>query len=974
MSRRGKNNHYHYAEKFEAQAHKNARDAMRIPKKPIIFTLLILLAFGLISTTFAAYVTDDSVNPDGVISVRLRNTLSERRGANYVDEFAKADDDLADSGVEEDLAESAATTYYYRGAKNNWGATAMTASSDGFYAYYSASAGAHQFKIATSTGGWDYNYTYVSAGFNGTNVSDIGDYSKDNCYCWYSNAHYIIIYYPSTKVNSSSSPKICASTTLPNNSMNVKLGEFFTNSGSTTEHNMTNSSGTWTYTQSLNGNVTRGFYFHVYWDGISGSDEYYKDQNEATMTYDHCTNWTFEQNNKGNPKLATVITGNYTFSFTYSSKSVSVTYPSYVVSTVKNISGAASSNPTPTSQTVAIGSSVTLTAPAAATGYEWVNWTITNGSATTGSYGGSAFSSSTTRTNLVVYPAGTDSQVTFTANYKVQEYNITYKPGSATGVSGTQFVEKKQYNVPYTILDKMDENDELYFSRPGYTQVGWSTSQNATSVPSAYAFGASYTTNQNLTLYPVWSIDAPTVSISNVTSYVAGSTAISLTNTVTSDASGITPTKSFVLDPSATQPSGGDANPNYGGTPGSFYATVPGIYTVKLTGTVSNAATTNGSASASDTCTVTVVPAQPTFTVTLSGWSGEGDGTPEDPYKIIIGSTYGFSAAVDSPIAGMTYSWSMTGADGTWNSFTGAAAPYANASITTDTATNDHISFDTVYANQSTEQMTFALYLKVERNGQSATAIAYIKKYFVQPLIERFEFQPLHKIYDELDESVSVLAEYNLADPTGYTTTMYFSKDMNQYIPIQTVTGTFIQSFDTTLRNYLYPAGVKYFKMQITKGNLTSTSTTLHTTVGTKNFDATRPFYFVYNISGSDLVNKRVMAFWDDPSTASGYSYQTAQDVNLGIQGKAQGVRFRVNLPTDAENVIFAVVGKDSDNLDYYGMPTYSSGTYSFSTPYFTAISQSFTPSDLDMTYTATAKSGSGVENMTGSLSGFVPG
>ena len=139
MSRKGKNNHYHYAEKFEAKARMSARDALRIPKKSIIFTMLFLLAFGLISTTFAAYVTDDTINPDGIVSVRLRNTLSERRGADYVDEFADAEEeDLADSGAEMDLAESAATTYYYRGGKNSWGATAMTASSDGFYAYYSA--------------------------------------------------------------------------------------------------------------------------------------------------------------------------------------------------------------------------------------------------------------------------------------------------------------------------------------------------------------------------------------------------------------------------------------------------------------------------------------------------------------------------------------------------------------------------------------------------------------------------------------------------------------------------------------------------------------------------------------------------------------------------------------------------------------------------------------------------------------------
>ncbi|MCQ2369913.1 MAG: hypothetical protein MJ007_05500 [Paludibacteraceae bacterium] len=110
----------------------------------------------------------------------------------------------------------AATTYYYRGEDNSWGATAMTASTDGYYCYIQSSNSANQFKIAKTTTGYDYNKGYVSKGFNSTNVQDIGDYGGDNCYCWYkSGTYYIILYYPDTDINTSSNPKICASTTLP---------------------------------------------------------------------------------------------------------------------------------------------------------------------------------------------------------------------------------------------------------------------------------------------------------------------------------------------------------------------------------------------------------------------------------------------------------------------------------------------------------------------------------------------------------------------------------------------------------------------------------------------------------------------------------------------------------------------------------------------------------------------------------------
>ena len=111
----------------------------------------------------------------------------------------------------------AAAKYYYRGADNSWGGTLMTVSSDGFYEYRQSSNSAHQFKIATSASSWTYNYSYVNAGFNQTDVANIGDYSSDNCYCWQSGTYYILVYYPNTTVNSSSKPKICAATYLPDN-------------------------------------------------------------------------------------------------------------------------------------------------------------------------------------------------------------------------------------------------------------------------------------------------------------------------------------------------------------------------------------------------------------------------------------------------------------------------------------------------------------------------------------------------------------------------------------------------------------------------------------------------------------------------------------------------------------------------------------------------------------------------------------
>ena len=108
-----------------------------------------------------------------------------------------------------------ANSYWYRGVDNSWGATAMTESTDGLYEYIQSSNNANQFKIATSADSWDYGWTYVQAGFNSTDVTNIGDYGQDNCYCWQSGDYYILVYKPNTAVNATANPIICAATTLP---------------------------------------------------------------------------------------------------------------------------------------------------------------------------------------------------------------------------------------------------------------------------------------------------------------------------------------------------------------------------------------------------------------------------------------------------------------------------------------------------------------------------------------------------------------------------------------------------------------------------------------------------------------------------------------------------------------------------------------------------------------------------------------
>ena len=121
---------------------------------------------------------------------------------------------------------------YYAGSTNGWGADAMTVSADGLYEYIrlNKQSGTIQFKIRESNQNWDttYDRDKTESGFNRTDVTNMnngttawgensGDAWMNICIYYVDNPFYILFYYPNTTLNSSSSPKICAATCLPDN-------------------------------------------------------------------------------------------------------------------------------------------------------------------------------------------------------------------------------------------------------------------------------------------------------------------------------------------------------------------------------------------------------------------------------------------------------------------------------------------------------------------------------------------------------------------------------------------------------------------------------------------------------------------------------------------------------------------------------------------------------------------------------------
>ena len=892
MSRIPKNNHYHYAEKFTDRAKKARRRGLVLPKRFLFLAVLLVLTFTVITVTFSTTELSDGAASGGSIMISVRSARIGRDaaiGVNTVDSLAQtgADSDLADTGVNVDLASTGSQTYFYSGEGNgtNWSKTAMTVSADGFYEYYQiTSTTTHQFKIGTSSDQYAYNYTYVDSGFNSTDVTQIGHYGSNNCYCWKGSAHYIIVYYPNTIINTTSSPKICASTTLPDNSLQIDLGEFFTNSSSHTDHSMTNNSGTWTFTMTLAANTTREFYFHRYYKNISGTDKYYKDQNQATMTYNHCTDWQFEENNKGNPKLQTVIAGAYTFSINQSSLKVSVTYPSYTVTTSMTDNDGddtvdPANAPTPATSTVAIGSSVTVTAQTANTGYEFLGWDVTAGTVKTGSYSGTALTQRTSANTLTVFPYGTSSSVNLQAVYRIAAFTITYHSDAATptAASGTIMnpstdsvpaTQTKQYNVPCTLTNHV-------FTRPGYTQVGWATSVNYTLQTSSgnttyYALGGNYTGNADLTLYPVWELNSPVNTkpnyysaqdpedqhpeqpkIVSTGSMVVGGDPVSLSidleggnSSFYSNNSNITRSYSYHI----TGPTDGNnvvqasvgTNPSDPNTFMKFTASIPGSYEVYVTVTdtsATNVINSNNTASASsNTATITVAPDVPIFTIKAYNVVDDdrNGATAETAYKILLGNRYYFSAQVDStylfshPVSNYTYTWS-TNADfaeahivGTGSSitFTNTVVPNTSPreySVTEITydPSNPPATDPRTLADESHGLEQVVLYCRATCNEVSNDTLARHLFYFIQPLIESFKYEPMQKIYVTNDQTVSLAAQYNIDNDPSYTTRLFFSHDNTTPFTKALESRGFIDSFFTAIKAYLYPTGPKYFYLEM---------------------------------------------------------------------------------------------------------------------------------------------------------------
>ena len=229
----------------------------------------------------------------------------------------------------------------------------------------------------------------------------------------------------------------------------------------------------------------------------------------TSKTVNYNTNATFTANSNtgyGSPTVSCTnsqkgsISGNtLTVSNVTNDTTCTVTYKPITYTITYNLGGGSVSG-NPSNYTVETNT-ITLKNPTK-TGYTFTGWTGSNGS---------------TPQTTVTIPKGSIGNKTYTANYKINTYQIKY---NSNGGTGTMPNSTHTYGEAKTLSTNT-------FTREGYTFQGWSTSSTSNVVE--YTNGQSITnlTSTNgevINLYAVWKINTYTVKVTVTNGTISGST------------------------------------------------------------------------------------------------------------------------------------------------------------------------------------------------------------------------------------------------------------------------------------------------------------------------------------------------------------------------------------------------------------------------------------------------------------------
>lgn len=931
MSRRPKNNHYHYAEQFEDRRRhsKNGRTAY-MPFKAVIASLVVLLMFGLVSTTFATYVSETELpyDPEGSqsLGVTVRNLKASRdvaitgarvdlassgwsfNGDNYI-YFDNTTTGWSDSYICLCIGKSSYTSVYQMSKVTNTNYYVCKLSSIGW------SDASYMAIIGTSSlwgsGAWGTgnltNATHRSAAYTGGL-----DASNNQRY----------IFTPSSSSNGCSLSLDYKGT--DNSSMNtvtLKAHACYSTTGTSSSYTADNNTG---------GTVQiTGYYFNAY-NSIttSSTDE------TATETYNSAkTTSSKKVTFTASAADGYVFKGWYTAANGGSSVSSSATYSSYstnsgdkeiyarflkqyyltVAKNPNGYTGTPSASPASSSSSKLDANTVITLSADVQTGVTFGGWTFT----TSPSYY-SGYNSSSNPTKIYLRQNNTA-----TARYTLQTPTIT----------------ADSLNFKYTDSESVEHTNDI--------------------VSGQYA--------------------DPESTVSSATGSTSG---ITYSYSIESMPSGAT-TSNCSIQNDPTQA-------NFG----RFTATVPGNYTLRMTITDTAYGLTSSSVYQDRIVKVRpAAPAGITYTVDgwTDSWVNNETGTAYNtPAKIPINSTaFAVTATVSSPTNGYTYSWSNTA--GNYSTSDGSITAISG-SPKTGTST---VLYDLCTASGSALKYTAdghyvyimnvtATYNTVESYPTQVIFYYDILSDFID--VESFSFvyesNDYQKIYANDNTYASLRAKLRVGGTT-FRTVSWFSGNNINYKVMEVWTNaafTLAQFADDAVTDYsskpsnsdhnstakqetyalfgsMQYTGPKWYRVfvqDIGSGKTAAATMRLHTTVGTSSTVADRPIYYV-DSTGVTHTNSRIMAFYTVESDGGAtVHYQTAQVVT----GKANTYRFY--LPNDAIKITFAHVSKDN-----YILPTLNNGTLSYSVYTNHEVLMAWSPT-LDLTASANENKNTYVANVAG--------
>lgn len=210
------------------------------------------------------------------------------------------------------------------------------------------------------------------------------------------------------------------------------------------------------------------------------------------------------------------VTGTYDISGNgAATKSVNVAFQNYECDWQGNITSSKSNSiplsvsvPAWTSYTVSYNANGGSGAPSAQT--KWKDQALTLSSTVPSRIGHTFKGWATSASGSVAYSAGgsytANANVTLYAVWQAYTYTVSY---NANGGSGAPSSQTKTYGVTLKLSTVIP-------TRTNYSFLGWATSASGSV---AYAAGANYTTNANITLYAVWKLDYLKPRISNLSVY-----------------------------------------------------------------------------------------------------------------------------------------------------------------------------------------------------------------------------------------------------------------------------------------------------------------------------------------------------------------------------------------------------------------------------------------------------------------------